>query len=31
MSENSKAAAVDLQAFDTDELKARLGQLRRYL
>jgi hypothetical protein len=31
MEQNTKALTIDLQAFDTSPLKARLGELRRYL
>ncbi len=31
MDQNTKALTIDLQAFDTDSLHTRLGELRRYL
>lgn len=31
MENNAKTVITDLQAFDTEALKARLGGLRRYL
>jgi hypothetical protein len=31
MDTRNKAVLTDLQAYDTDALKGRLGELRRYL
>jgi len=31
MASEDKSASIDLDSFDTQALKARLGELRRYL
>ncbi len=31
MENNKDSGLIDLQAYDTESLKARLGELRRYL